>query len=186
MHATRPLFKNRSPDLQRSRTVFLPLARTGQNTGHSTRHRTNVRCISSTRAELNREQASTGQKGTGQNALSAALSGAFSSAPNRLGLATGQNGVAPYMSGAFLVPVSGASHLSVASQPQLPESAPSPDKSHRTKTLLSGALSGALQSTFLNSFCHPCSQPLTPKCSITLCTCVSVSTSIFSRVLVSH
>ena len=41
-------------------------ARTGQNSVHSSRHRTNVRCVSSSRTELNREHPSTGQTGTGQ------------------------------------------------------------------------------------------------------------------------
>jgi hypothetical protein len=54
-------------------------ARTGQNSVHSSRHRTNVRCVSSSRTELNREQSPTGQTGTGQNSLSGALSGACSS-----------------------------------------------------------------------------------------------------------
>jgi hypothetical protein len=39
---------------------------TGQNSVHSSRHRTNVRCVSSSRTELNREHSPTGQKGTGQ------------------------------------------------------------------------------------------------------------------------
>jgi hypothetical protein len=99
-----------------------------------------------------------------------------------LGLATGQSDVAPGMSGAFLAPLSGASHRSVSlTREHLLTGQEPPDK-----TSLSGALSGAPQSTLLSSFLHPCLPPPTPKCSITLCTCVSVFTSILSRVLVSH
>jgi hypothetical protein len=93
----------------------------------------------------------------------------------RLGFATGQTG---HVTVHVRCPLSGAPSFSAAHAREHAFTGHEPPD----KTRLSGALSGAPQRAFLNSFCHPCSQPLTPKCSITLCTCVSVFTNIFKGV----
>ena len=174
--STWPFFKHKPSNSNGRLTSSTPLQRTGQqgkppdncpvlpsslprarqrstarayNT-HRTdaRHRTNVRCALLAHANANREHSITGQRRTGQNSLSGALSGAHCTTQLLLGFATGQRDMSPYMSGALL---SGAPSFSVSHAREHSFTGQEPPD----KTRLSGALSGALQSTFLNSFLHP-------------------------------